>query len=327
LAKKKISQAFFDLVRADRDCYYAALSATIPLKKFYNTNPERLNEFSLGMKEFWGNIFIEAPITQSKLMRSSFWFDYIKSYLSYKEFTQTDFSIQKIRGFYEKGLIHTYNIQEAKKYISGDMLEYYQAAYIYFESSKKEYEKELLALFEDFKKNWPNSQLIKYLEPKINPIREYHKAIEQPFSEKINFINRCETFNSLKESLAQFKGKKVFIDVWATWCGPCKEEFKYRTKLQELMKLKGFEILYISIDREEKNKQWQEMVKYYSLEGYHMRTNEKFSDDLHSLFNNGKGKTIVIPWYMIVGKNGEIIKLHAHRPSELKELEEELNVK
>ena len=64
------------------------------------------------------------------------------------------------------------------------------------------------------------------------------------------------------------------------------------------------------------------MIKYYKLEGYHIRANEKFGSDLREIFNqNGR---ISIPWYLLVDENGEIVVEHAKRPSQLKELEKEI---
>lgn len=323
LDNKEISQAFFDLVRSDRDCYYAVLSSAIPLAKFYETNPEKLNEFPSDMKQFWDNVFSDYPISRIDLMGSSFWFEYAKNYVRYKEFTQKDFNVQKLKEYYEKGLIHTHNIQESKKYISDPMLEYYQAAYIYIESLQLKYEKELMSIFAEFKKDWPESEFIEYLEPMINPIMEYHKIAGQPFSKEIKFVENYEKLNSLKECLASFKGKKIYIDVWATWCGPCKKEFEYKTKLTEKLKSNGYEILYISIDDTTRDQQWKEMIKFYSLEGYHIRANDKLSNELHFLYDKNKG-IISIPWKLIIDKNGEIQELHAHGPSELNELEKEL---
>jgi len=324
LDRKEISQAFFDLVKSDRDCYYAAILVKITSSKFRQAKPDNDYELSPETKQFWDNIYTETPLNQPKLMQSSFWFEYSLDYVRYKEFTRPDFSIQKMKELSESGIIHTYVIQEARKAFSGVELEYFQAAYIYFQCSQRKYEKEFIALFNDFKKDWPNSGFTKYLKPIIDPIIEYVLAIDKPLNKKIVFVDHSETFKSLQECLAQFKGKKLFIDVWATWCGPCKDEFKYKAKLYKLLKSKGYEILYISIDRDQQDKKWKEMVKFYDLEGFHVRSNVEFNDDLHSLFNNGKGKTIAIPWYIVTGNNGEIIKLHAHRPSELNELEKEL---
>ena len=54
-----------------------------------------------------------------------------------------------------------------------------------------------------------------------------------------------------KSKLEDFKGKYVYIDVWATWCGPCRKEIPNLKKLYELYKGKGLEIVSVSIDKNE----------------------------------------------------------------------------
>lgn len=49
-------------------------------------------------------------------------------------------------------------------------------------------------------------------------------------------------------SLADFKGKVVFVNIWATWCPPCREEVPSMEKLYQKLKGDGFEILTVSID-------------------------------------------------------------------------------
>lgn len=53
-----------------------------------------------------------------------------------------------------------------------------------------------------------------------------------------------------KVSLASFKGKVLFVNIWATWCAPCREEMPGMQKLYEKMKGENFEMLAISIDKD-----------------------------------------------------------------------------
>jgi thiol-disulfide isomerase/thioredoxin len=51
-------------------------------------------------------------------------------------------------------------------------------------------------------------------------------------------------------SLADFKGKVVLVDFWATWCDPCKEEIPMLGKMYRARKGKGFAIIGVSMDEE-----------------------------------------------------------------------------
>jgi len=51
-----------------------------------------------------------------------------------------------------------------------------------------------------------------------------------------------------KVSLTDFKGKAVFLNIWATWCPPCREEMPSMEKLYQELKGEDFEILAVSID-------------------------------------------------------------------------------
>lgn len=49
-------------------------------------------------------------------------------------------------------------------------------------------------------------------------------------------------------SLTQFKGKVVYVDFWASWCGPCKQSFPWLNEMQSKYGAKGFQVVGINVD-------------------------------------------------------------------------------
>lgn len=238
----------------------------------------------------------------------------------YCEFTDENFTWDIQAEMRKKGLFHTYKIEIAKKHLSGSNLEFYKAAYIHSSAFQKRYEKELITLFEEFNAEFPDNKYSRYTAPLITDIIDFHKKAMLEFAEETRFVNNYESIRSLNECLQSFKGKKVYIDIWATWCSPCKEEFKYNTELKNLLKLKNIELLSISLDKDEADKQWKDMIKYYNLAGYHIRASKELYADLDKTLNLS-----FVPRYILVNENGKIIENYASFPSQLKELEKQLS--
>jgi thiol-disulfide isomerase/thioredoxin len=63
---------------------------------------------------------------------------------------------------------------------------------------------------------------------------------------KVNFIDAYDRSQNLED----FKGKVVLLNVWATWCGPCREEMPTLGHLQTLLGGPEFQVIPLSIDRE-----------------------------------------------------------------------------
>ncbi len=315
--EKQISGPFYDLAKKDRDCYYSTFMAIFPLTKL---KPEKL---SAAVTDFWGKIFLDNPPGDDSLMSSPYWNEYIQYYLYYKEFTDKDFSLQKIREYRDKGIMNTHKIELAERYLPQGAHEYYKAATIYSAAIQKDYEKELVNLYKDFKTEYPKSGFSVYLKPLIDQIEVFHRTAAKDFSKDVTFVSNYEKLNTLKECIASFQGKKIFIDIWATWCGPCKAEFAYKENLKQILKQKNIEILYVSIDDEARSQAWKDMIKFYKLDGYHLRANKELTADLRKLFD--KNGTIAIPWYLLVNEKGEIVKKHAANPSNPQKLEKEIS--
>jgi len=322
LKDKIISKDFYALVKTDREYFFKGMQGSVSFINFLNTERKNNTLTPAQYTELWSAIFISNPVTNPELLSSPWFFYYIQNYLRYQELIIKATSTASLTEFYKQGSIHTHNINNAKKYLSGKQLEYYYAAYIYYEAINKNYEKELITLFEQFKTEYPSSPYTTFLEPVIIPIITFHKKQAEPLSEKTKFIDNATTINSVKEALKGLKGKQYYIDIWATWCGPCKAEFKDNAKLYQLLKSKNITMVYISIDKESRENQWKDMIHFYNLEGYHIRANEKLDSDLRNLYGN---QSMGIPWHFLTDENGNIIKKSVSGPSEIENLEKQLN--
>ncbi|MBQ7442230.1 MAG: TlpA family protein disulfide reductase, partial [Prevotella sp.] len=108
------------------------------------------------------------------------------------------------------------------------------------------------------------------------------------------------------------KGKFTYIDVWATWCGPCKMEIPYMEKLVE--RFKGNDkVMFLSISIDENVKAWQTMIEkdkpQWAQYNIHKEAAKQFSTDWGI---SG------IPRFIMIDKNGNIFAADATRPSEEK---------
>ncbi|MDR2282690.1 MAG: TlpA family protein disulfide reductase [Sphingobacterium sp.] len=110
-------------------------------------------------------------------------------------------------------------------------------------------------------------------------------------------------------ALEQLKGKLVLVDMWATWCGPCRGEEPYWEQLNEGYKDKAIAFVGVSTDKDKPK--WEEYVKDKKLKGI----------QLHAGPDNGLSKSYrvtSIPRYILIDKSGNLITADAPRPSDPK---------
>jgi len=119
------------------------------------------------------------------------------------------------------------------------------------------------------------------------------------------------------KSLASFKGKYVYIDVWATWCGPCIQQIPYLKKLEDAYKNKNIEFVSISTDESRRNggsweaaeKKWRDFVKARQMGGVQLWSGKDFSFQKAYKING-------IPRFILIDPKGNIVDANAPRPSE-----------
>ncbi|WP_299284632.1 TlpA disulfide reductase family protein [uncultured Mucilaginibacter sp.] len=157
----------------------------------------------------------------------------------------------------------------------------------------------IVLIFENFKSKYPESAYISWYEPAVNAIKinqEHQKLTETMVFANNNGLN----FNSLNDVLALVKGKTVLLDMWGTWCGPCRQEMEKNDKyLKEHFKDKGLDYLYIANYDQKNEEKWKELIAYFHLDGTHILANEKLNKDIMD-----KVKGTGYPTYVVIKKDG-----------------------
>ena len=112
--------------------------------------------------------------------------------------------------------------------------------------------------------------------------------------------------DGMELSLSSFKGTLVYVDVWATWCGPCKAEIPALKQLEADYHDKNITFMSVSVD--EDKELWQNMVKQKQLGGVQLFANgwSKIAKD-YAIFG--------IPNFMLFAADGSVITTNAPRPS------------
>ena len=107
-------------------------------------------------------------------------------------------------------------------------------------------------------------------------------------------------------TLADFKGKYVYIDLWATWCGPCRREMPFLRQLEE--DYKGRNITFLSLSTDARKADWLKMVENQQMTGVQLFLGSS------SRFQTAY-KADGIPHFILLDPEGKIVNANMLRPS------------
>ena len=228
----------------------------------------------------------KLPLDDESLLSSVDYFNYIRSQLIIKNNQDINDNLKALQ-----------EISKLKKGSFKDKMLFWQLNKSLGDASNSEERNGLVVAYNS---NFGNS---KY-QSKINNI---NKVLESLGKGKTAPIFEASTLDGKKVSLADLKGKFVVIDVWATWCGPCKQQAPYFEKMA--LKYKSTNIQFVGLSIDEDIKKWFIDAKSKSKSTLQIHTNDK----------NAFGKNYSmesIPRFILIDPNGKFINAKMPQPEE-----------
>ena len=144
----------------------------------------------------------------------------------------------------------------------------------------------------------------------IAKIQELYDSLEGLMAGNASPSFDYENYKGGNSALADYKGKYVYIDVWATWCGPCKAEIPSLKEKEAKYHDSNIEFVSISIDNKKAYETWRNMIKDKELGGSQLMADNAWESDFVRNY-----KIRGIPRFILVDPEGKIVSADAPRPS------------
>lgn len=199
-----------------------------------------------------------------------------------------------------------------KNGLNGKAREYAMANVLYRLYSQNEFDKKILKAHDELMSMYPQSPLKPYLQGPVQEVIAYHENIKKKDAD-IKFMKLPATVTTPTQLYALLKNNKItYIDMWATWCMPCRMELKYAVPLHDEFEKIGVNLVYLSIDAPSSKIKWESMVKSMGLKGTNILANPKLQENLKKSLKRFAG----IPRYIILSPDGKILDQDAKRPTD-----------
>lgn len=183
------------------------------------------------------------------------------------------------------------------KHFSGAVAEHVYALLLDDALIEHDY-RNLVSIYDRFRKKYPQSRYQHLFDPEIDKVRKAEKNV---LTSDMVFLPRNGTnLNSFQEVLTLAKGKTVLLDMWGTWCAPCRMEISTNgVAIKKHFKDKGLNYFYVANRDLDHVEEWKKLIAYFDMKGTHILASTALNKDIMKTVKGGG-----YPTYVIIKKNG-----------------------
>jgi thiol-disulfide isomerase/thioredoxin len=146
----------------------------------------------------------------------------------------------------------------------------------------------------------------------------FKPAAAQLLNSDIHYIT--DTTVNFNDLIGKFKNKVVYVDAWATWCVPCRQELQRKKDVRAFANFAAkndIVILYICCDKD--GSKWKQYIKANNLVGYHFLLNNAVHEDFHTTLSQVQmrgrvlKRSFYMPRHILIDKNGVVADSSANQ--------------
>jgi|GEM_PF-863822 len=272
-----------DLISFYKDNLYASyISALVSYPSIYASyNPDKKLSLPSNYYDFMSAVYLKDDISKNGIG----YFYGLRTYLKKK---------------YELELEENPAVADFYDWIEGELPENLRYQYMAY-SLSSDFSKRLYDAFDEESKYPEMARVVR------NKYQHLEGMLEGSEAPNVRF----ETIEGDQVTLHSLRGKYTYIDLWATWCGPCIKEIPSLQKIEKAYHGKNIQFVSVSFDDEKDHDKWINFVKKEGLTGLQLIAKEDANTTLSETYN-----IKMIPRFILLDPQGKIVDATAPFPSD-----------
>ncbi len=275
------------------------------------------------------NFNLNSPIADASISKEKMPSDYLDNAITFnKDYlidVNSDYGGAVIRKYMYVAFSDPYNncnevYKNAISKLNGKTRDYFISNMIglFVENAPQQNRESLLKIINLEKKIIKDTTYLKYINEQEVKLLILNQKLPSTILDKTLLTNYDGTQLSLRELLALHKDKAVYIDFWASWCFPCREDIKNSADAKAMINEKGAIYLYFSVDKDKEA--WKKASEEDKIEQNQFLIIDGLKSQLATFI-----EIAYIPRYIFLDENHIVKSIYAPRPTAIANLKKMLN--